>query len=160
MDNSPSGGDTAKKATAVSLLGTMTLGQSPASTAPPPQQADNRIFAELDKLMYAKKVKSGDVVTAYLTAPAKLPDGREMAKGTELVGTITDVKAKADKEGPSKMGLLFTTVEPKNNKAITVSMVLVTVVPHIQQNDVNLLSAGSPFSGSNRMQGRHWLQHT
>jgi hypothetical protein len=38
----------------------MTLGQSPASTAPPPQQADNRIFAELDKLMYAKKVKSGD----------------------------------------------------------------------------------------------------
>ena len=33
-----------------------------------------------------------------------------------------------------------------------VSMVLVTVAPHLEQNDVDLLAAGNPFSGQNRMQ--------
>ena len=105
-----------------------------------------------DKLTHAKRVNSGDVVTAHLVPPAKLPNGIGLAKGTKLVGTITDVKAKADKEGPSKMGLLFTTVAPKDGKEMTVSMVLVTVAPHLQQNDVDLLAAGNPFSGKDRMQ--------
>ena len=110
------------------------------------------ILAQLDKLTHAKRVKSGDAVTAHLVASAKLPDGRELQKGTMLVGTITDVKAKADKKDPSKMGLLFTTAAPKDGKEMTVSMVLVTVAPHLQQNDDNLLAAGNPFSGQNRMQ--------
>ena len=84
-------------------------------------------------------MKTGDTVTAHLLAPTKLPDGTELPKGTKLVGTITDVKAKADKEGPSKMGLLFTTLAPKNGKETTISMVLVTVAPHTQQNDIDLL---------------------
>ena len=115
-------------------------------------EADNRLVAALDKLTHAKRVKSGDTVSAHLLAPAKLSNGTELLKGTRLVGTITDLKPKADKEGPSKMGLLFTTVEPKNGKEMTVSMVLVTVAPQTQQNDVDLLSAGNPFSGGNRMQ--------
>jgi hypothetical protein len=137
---------------AVLLVAAVAFGQSNAPAAPSTQQANNRIFAELDHLTHAKRVKSGDTVTAHLLAPAKLPDGTELPKGTKLVGTITDLKAKADKEGPSKMGLLFTTVAPKNGKETTVSMVLITVAPHTQQNDVDLLSAGNPFSGGNRMQ--------
>jgi hypothetical protein len=129
----------------------MVAAQSTAPAAATPQ-ADNRIFAELDHLTHAKRVKSGDTVTARLIAAAKLPDGTELPKGTKLVGTITDLKPKADKEGPSKMGLLFTTVAPKNGKEATVSMVLITVAPHTAQNDVDLLSAGNPFSGGNRMQ--------
>jgi hypothetical protein len=134
------------------LAGAVGFGQSTSSPAQPAQQADNRIFAELDHLTHAKRVKSGETVTAHLIAPAKLPDGTELPKGTKLVGTITDVKAKADKEGPSKLGLLFTTVAPKSGKETTVSMVLITVAPHTQQNDVDLLSAGNPFSGGGRMQ--------
>jgi len=128
------------------------LGQSTPPSASSTQQADNRIFAELDHLTHAKRVKSGDAVTAHLLAPARLPDGTELPKGTKLIGSITDLKPKADKEGPSKMGLLFTTVAPKNGQERTVSMVLVTVAPHTQQNDVDLLSGGNPFSGGNRMQ--------
>ena len=134
------------------LLSGIAIGQVTGAAAPAPQQADNRIFAQLDKLTHAKRVKSGDPVTAHLVAPAKLPNGTELPKGTKLVGTITDVKAKADKEGPSKMGLLFTTVAPKDGKEMTVSMVLVTVAPHLEQNDVDLLAAGNPFSGQSRMQ--------
>ena len=134
------------------LLGGIAVAQSKAPPAAATPQADNRILAQLDKLTHAKRVKSGDEVTAHLVAPAKLPNGRELPKGTKLLGTITDVKAKADKEGPSKMGLLFTTVAPKDGKEMTVSMVLVTVAPHLQQNDVDLLAAGNPFSGQDRMQ--------
>lgn len=133
------------------LTGTA-VSQAKTAPTPAPQQADNRIFAQLDKLTHAKRVKSGETVSAHLVAPAKLPDGIELPKGTRLVGTITDVKAKADKEGPSKIGLLFTTVAPKNGKEITIPMVLVTVAPHLEQNEVDLLAAGNPFSGANHMQ--------
>jgi len=136
----------------VVLVNVIGLGQSPAPSTPSTQQSDNRIFAELDHLTHAKRVKTGDRVTAHLLAPTRLPDATELPKGTKLVGTITDVKAKADKEGPSKMGLLFTTLAPKNGKETTISMVLVAVAPHTEQNDVDLLSAGNPFSGGNRMQ--------
>lgn len=137
---------------AVLLVTAVAVGQTATPPATTTQQADNRLVAALDKLTHAKRVKSGDTVSAHLLAPAKLSNGTELLKGTRLVGTITDLKPKADKEGPSKMGLLFTTVEPKNGKEMTVSMVLVTVAPQTQQNDVDLLSAGNPFSGGNRMQ--------
>ena len=121
---------------------------APATTA----QADNRIYADLDKLTHAKRVKPGDTVTAHVIALAKLPDGREIAKGSKLVGQVTDLKAKPDAEGPSKIGLLFTSVRTKDGKDIRLRMALVAVAPHNQQNDVDLLAAGNPFSGQNRMQ--------
>lgn len=122
-----------------------------AAPAPAPQ-FDNRIFAEFDKLVHVKRAKVGDVVTAHLIAPVKLRDGTELPKGSKLVGSITEIKVKADKEGPSKLGLLFTSIVPKNGNEARLQMALVTVAPHTQLNDVDLLSAGNPFSGGNRMQ--------
>ncbi|HVP55394.1 MAG TPA: hypothetical protein VMU45_10400 [Candidatus Eisenbacteria bacterium] len=120
--------------------------------ASPSPQVDNRIFAELDKLTHAKRVKTGDVVTAHLVAPAMLPDGTELPKGSKLLGSVTDLKAKSDKQGPSRIGLLFTSVVPKNGKEMPIHVVLVAVAPHTQANDVDLLAAGNPYSGGNRMQ--------
>lgn len=125
-----------------------------ASQAPTPaeQKFDNRIFAEFDKLIHVKRVKVGDPVTAHLTAPAKLRNGTELPKGSKLVGTITEVKVKADNEGPSKLGLLFTNVTLKDGKDVPVQVALVTVAPHNQQNSVDSLSGGNPFSGGDRLQ--------
>lgn len=122
----------------------------PAPAAAP--QFDNRIFADFDKMVHVKRVKVGDAVAAHLIAPAKLRDGTELPKGSKLTGSVTEIKVKADKEGPSKLGLLFTSVVLKNGKEIPVQMALVTVASHSQFNDVDLLSAGNPFSGGNRMQ--------
>jgi len=130
-------------------------GQAPAASpaaGAPPVKIDNRIFAELDKLIHVKRVKTGDAVMAHLTAAAKLGDGTELAKGSKLVGSVTDVKVKADKEGPSKLGLLFTSAVLKNGKEIAVRMALVTVAPHDRVGEADLLAAGNPFSGGNRMQ--------
>jgi hypothetical protein len=124
-------------------------GQAPAAAGQ--AQFDNRIFAELDKLIHVKRAKVGDVVTAHLTAPAKLRDGTEVPKGSKVVGSITEIKVKADNEGPSKLGLLFTSITLKDGKDIPVQMALVTVAPHTQQNNVDSLTAGNPFSGSDRL---------
>lgn len=139
------------------LLGGAALGQTPAPTATPPAlaqaapQFDNRVFAEFDKLVHVKRVKVGDVVTAHVTAPTKMRDGTELPKGSKLVGTITEIKVKADNEGPSKLGLLFTKVVPKNGAEIPVQVALVTVAPHNQQASVDTLSGGNPMSSTNRV---------
>jgi hypothetical protein len=128
-----------------------------------PPQSDNRIFADFDKLIHVNRAKVGDTVTAHVTVPTKLRDGTELPKGSKLVGHITEFKVKADKEGPSKLGLLFTNVVMKNSKEIPVRMALVAVAPHGQLNDVDLLTAGNPFSGGNRMQagsGANTLNNT
>ncbi|HVO63518.1 MAG TPA: hypothetical protein VMT53_21520 [Terriglobales bacterium] len=116
------------------------------------KQFDNRMFAELDKLVHAHRIKVGDTVTAHLTVPVKLRDGAELPKGTRLIGTVTEVKEKADKEGPSKLGLLFSKAAPKSGPEIPLQMALVAVAPHNQQNSVDNLTAGNPFSGSDRLQ--------
>jgi hypothetical protein len=133
------------------------------SSAPSTPQFDNRIFAEFDKLLHVKRVQPGDAVTAHLTVAAKLRDGTELPKGSKLVGHITDLKVKADKEGPSKLGLLFTSVGLKDGKQLPLHVALVAVAPHSQIGEADLLSAGNPFSGGNRMQagtGANTLNNT
>jgi hypothetical protein len=121
------------------------------AAAPADKAFDNRIFAETDKLVHVNRIKVGDTVTAHLTAPAKLRDGTELPKGSKLIGTVTEIKVKSDKEGPSKLGLLYTKVVPKDGAEKAIQLALVTVAPHNQQNSVDSLSAGNPFSGSNRV---------
>ena len=143
----------AKFALLLCLLCAVAAGQAqPAASDSSTPQFDNRVFAEFDKLVHVKRVKPGDVVTAHLTAPSTLRDGTELPKGSKLVGNITDLKVKANKEGPSKLGLLFTSVVLKDGKEIPVRMALVAVAPHSERNEVDLLAAGNPFSGGHRMQ--------
>ena len=140
----------------VALLSAANLSQTAAPPAASPAAQgdanfDNRVFAQFDKLVHVKRVKVGDVVTAHLIEPAKMRDGTELPKGSKLVGTITEVKVKADDEGPSKLGLLFTKVVPKKGAEIPVQLALVTLAPHNQQNSVDTLSGGNPMSSTNRV---------
>lgn len=122
------------------------------AASPAGPQLDNRMFAQFDKLIHVKRVKTGDAVTAHLTAPVRLGDGTELLKGSKLMGSVTDLKLKADKEGPSRLGLLFTSVVLKSGKELPLRMALVAVAPHSYQGEADPLSAGNPFSGGNRMQ--------
>src|SRR3974377_1104798 len=154
-------GNSARTASLILLFSSLLLsiGALGQAAAPPPaaaaqnagsQQFANRVFAEFDKLVHAKRVKVGDSVTAHLTAPAKMRDGTELPKGSKLVGSITELKVKADSEGPSKLALLFNKVVTKDGKEVPVQLALVTVAPHTQQNSVDSLTAGNPMSSTNR----------
>lgn len=129
---------------------------APAAAPSSAQAASPEIHAVLDKMVHPKKAKVGDAVTAHMTELAKLKDGTELSKGTRLVGKVTEVKAKADKEGPSKLGLLFDKAQPKDGKEIAVTMALVSVAPHYEPGGVDAVAAentGSSIGRTAQMSG-------
>jgi hypothetical protein len=64
-----------------------------------------------------------------VTETAKLKDGLELPKGSHILGRVTDVKLKADKDGPSKLGLLFDKAQLKDGKEIPIALALVSIAP-------------------------------
>lgn len=116
-----------------------------------PQAAAPEIHAVLEKIVHPKKVKVGDVVSARMTDPTKLKDGTELPKGTHLVGKVTEVRLKADKEGPSKLGLLFDKAQLKDGKEIPIAMALVSVAPRWEQGSVDPVAAENGAASAGRV---------
>ena len=119
--------------------------------APTAQASSPEIHAVLEKIVHPKKVKVGDEVVARMTEPTKLKDGTELPKGTHIVGKVTEVKMKADKEGPSKLGLLFDKVQLKDGKEMPVTMALVSVAPRWEQGSVDPVAAENTGSSAGRV---------
>ena len=115
------------------------------------QPTSPEIHAVLDKLVHPKKVKVGDAVSARLTDSTKLNDGTELPKGTHIVGKVTEIKLKADKEGPSKLGLLFDKAQLKDGKEIPLTMALVSVAPHWEQGGVDPVAAENGAASAGRV---------
>ena len=86
-----------------------------AATAPPKPP---EIHAILEKVVHPNRIKVGGAITARMTEPTKLRDGTEIAKGTHILGKVTEIKRKADKEGPSKLGLLFDRAQLKDGRLV------------------------------------------
>lgn len=124
--------------------------QAPASTAQAAQQPATQIQAQLDKMVHVKKVKVGDSVSARVVVSVKLPDGTEVPKGSHVLGKVTAIKQKPDSEGPSKLALLFDTVDIKGGKQVPIRMALVSVGPHPEQGSVDSAAANNPMSGQGR----------
>lgn len=120
--------------------------QAPATPATSPE-----IHAVLEKIVHPKKVKVGDPVVARVTEPTKLKDGTELPKGAHILGKVTEIKAKADKEGPSKLGLLFDKAQMKDGKEIPVVMALVSVAPRWESGGVDPVAAENGASGAGRI---------
>jgi len=96
-------------------------------------------------------VKVGDQVIARVTEPTKLKDGTELPKGTHILGKVTEIKPKADKEGPSKLGLLFDKAQLKDGKEISLVMALVSVAPRWESSGVDPVAAENGASGAGRI---------
>lgn len=122
--------------------------QSQAAAAP---AASPEIHAVLEKIVHPKKVKVGDQVIARVTEPTKLKDGTELPKGTHILGKVTEIKPKADKEGPSKLGLLFDKAQLKDGKEIPLVMALVSVAPRWESSGVDPVAAENGASGAGRI---------
>jgi len=133
----------------VSVVKPVAFAQTPAPAAA--EASSPEIHAALEKIVHPKKVKVGDEVVAKMTEPTKLKDGTELPKGTKIVGKVTEVKAKADKEGPSKLGLLFTKAQLKDGKEVPVTMALVSVAPHWEPGSVDPVAAENTGSSAGRV---------
>jgi len=98
------------------------------------------IHAVLEKIVHPKRVKVGDPVTARVTEATKLKDGTELPKGSHIVGKVTEIKLKADKEGPSKLGILFDKAQLKDGKDVPLKMALVSVAPRWEPGGVDAVA--------------------
>jgi hypothetical protein len=121
------------------------------TAAPPAQASSPEIHAVLEKIVHPKKAKVGDEVVARMTDSTKLKDGTELPKGTKIVGKVTEVKMKADNEGPSKLGLLFDKAQLKDGKEIPVTMALVSVAPRWEQGSVDPVAGENTGSSAGRV---------
>ena len=120
----------------------------PAATRPPESP---EIHAVLEKIVHPKKVKVGDAVIARVTDPTKLKDGTELPKGTHILGKVTELKVKADKEGPSKLGLLFDKAQLKDGKEVPLMMALVSVAPRWESSGVDPVAAENGAASAGRV---------
>lgn len=102
-------------------------------------------------MVHPKKVKVGDEVVARTTEPTKLKDGTELPKGTHIIGKVTDVKMKPDKEGPSKLGLMFDKAQLKDGKTVPVAMALVSVAPRYEAVGVDPVAAENSGASAGRV---------
>ena len=109
-----------------------------ASTALPESP---EIHAVLEKIVHPKRLNVGDPVTARMTESTKLKDGTELPKGSHIVGKVTMIKVKANKEGPSKLGLLFDKAQLKDGKEVLLTMALVSVAPRWEQGGADPVAA-------------------
>jgi hypothetical protein len=121
------------------------------AAAPAAQASSPEIHAVLEKIVHPKKVKVGDEVVARMTESTKLKDGTELPKGTKIIGKVTEVKMKADKEGPSKLGLLFDKAQTKDGKDVPVTMALVSVAPRWEQGSVDPVAGENTGSSAGRV---------
>ena len=119
--------------------------------APTAQPSSPEIHAVLEKIVHPKKVKVGDQVIARMTEPTTLKDGTELPKGTKIQGKVTEVKMKADKEGPSKLGLLFDKAQLKDGKEVPLTMALVSVAPRWEQGGVDTVAGENTGSSAGRV---------
>ncbi len=138
-------------ATVAFLISIPRVSRAQEQAAASAQPTSPEIHAVLEKLVHPKKVKVGDAVSARLTDSTKLNDGTELPKGTHIVGKVTEIKLKADKEGPSKLGLLFDKAQLKDGKEIPLTMALVSVAPHWEQGGVDPVAADNGASSAGRV---------
>jgi len=119
--------------------------------APAAAPVSPEIHAVLEKTVHPKKVKVGDAVEARMTEPTKLKDGTELPKGTHIIGKVTEVKMKADKEGPSKLGVLFDKAQLKDGKEVPLMLALVSVAPRWEQGGVDPVAADNGSASAGRV---------
>jgi hypothetical protein len=84
--------------------------------------------ARLDHTINTKDAHTGQQVEAKLDGTIKTRAGMDLPKGTELMGTISSVRA-SENGGPSSLSLQFTKAELTDGKVVPVKVMLVGAYP-------------------------------
>jgi hypothetical protein len=83
--------------------------------------------AELMNSIDVRKSKIGDQVTLKTTKAIKQNGETVVAKGSTLVGRITEIQRRTKENGESRIGMLFETIEGKNlNAPVSISILSMT----------------------------------
>lgn len=106
------------------------------------QVAAASVSAELTKRIDTKNAKQGDEVDARVTSTAKLPDGTELPRGTKLVGTITDVKAKSKEDKRAHLAFNIDHAVMKDGRPVPVMVAVISVTGPTQSAGGDMMTPG------------------
>jgi hypothetical protein len=65
----------------------------------------------LAKSLDSKKLKEGDEVTAKTAVTMKFPNGLEVPKGSDVIGHVTEAKARSKGDSESSLGIMFDKIQ-------------------------------------------------
>lgn len=114
---------------------------SAAQSAAPTGKSHGTFTVELVKALDSKKLKEGDEVEAKLTGGITLPNGTEVARGTKLIGHVTEAKARSKGGSESTLGIVFDKIVRAPGEEAPIKGVLQAVAPNPNQE----LTTGGPM---------------
>jgi hypothetical protein len=94
------------------------------------------VNTKLDRTLDSKSAAVGQVVTAKLDGTVTTADGTKLARGTELIGKIAEVKNANG--SPVSVSLLFTSAKLKDGKEIPVKATVLAAFPEADPVGVSL----------------------
>jgi hypothetical protein len=107
--------------------------------------AGSVIPASLNKTVDAKKAKTGDPVTANVTADLKDNGGAIiLAKGTKLTGRVTTVQARTKEEKESQLGLAFDHAVMRDGSEMQLPMSIQAVIGPENNGPQDQNNGGAP----------------
>jgi hypothetical protein len=65
----------------------------------------------LAKALDSKKLKEGDEVAAKTAVTMKFPNGLEVPKGTDVIGHVTEAKARSKGDSEASLGIMFDKID-------------------------------------------------
>ena len=95
---------------------------------------------ELTKALNSKKLRQGDQVEAQLTGSITLPSGAIVPRGADVLGHITEAKARSKSDAESALGITFDAVLRPGGQQTAIQGIIRAVAPN----------PNAPTSGSNR----------
>ena len=113
-------------AAATNRLGSSSAsGQGSGNSAVQMTPVNGELVGKLD----SKTARVGDPVVMKTTQKARTADGREIPKGSKLIGHVTDVKAHGGGSQDSELGLAFDRAELRNGESMAIHSVIESVSP-------------------------------
>jgi hypothetical protein len=135
-----------KRFGAVFLL-LMTTAWCSGQNATPKVVGRGSIFVTVKKTLDSSKVKEGDAVEVELSQSFKTPDGTLIAKGSKVVGHITEAKARAKGDARSELAITFDKINIAGGKQMFVKGIVQAVAPPAEEPEPIMAGKASGAAG-------------
>ena len=95
-----------------------------------PGRSRGRFIVELSKSIDSKKLRQGDEVDAKLAAAVTLSNRPPFARGTKVIGHVTEATTRSQSDPQSTLGLVFDKIVRPGGEEIPLHCVLQAVAPN------------------------------
>ncbi|MGD0214933.1 MAG: hypothetical protein ABSB87_17035 [Terriglobales bacterium] len=131
-------------------------GATPSGTSAP-KAGQFSIVGTLVGALDSKKKKPGEEVVMKTTAvDVHLSDGTVIARGSKIVGHITEAKARAGGDAESSLGIVFDKITLKDGKTLAIAGLLRAVAPSNEGNGGGVDYGDLKQTVSHTMAGTDW----